>query len=66
MQFPTLFFIIVFGVNEKNASYFMKKVTFRGYLGPLPPSPSLKIGIANAIYWKSLGLFRDYGLNHFF
>ena len=28
--------------------------------------PSLKIGTANAICWNSLGLFRDYGLNHIF
>ena len=30
------------------------------------PKPSLKIGTANAIYWNSLGLFRDYGLNYIF
>ena len=30
------------------------------------PKPSLKIGTANAICWNSLGLFRDYGLNHIF
>ena len=28
--------------------------------------PSLKIGTANAICWNYLGLFRDYGLDHFF
>ena len=28
--------------------------------------PPLKIGTANAICWNSLGLFRDYGLNHIF
>ena len=28
------------------------------------PKPSLKIRTANAICWNSLGLFRDYGLNH--
>ena len=28
------------------------------------PKPSLKTGTANAICWNSLGLFRDYGLNH--
>ena len=30
------------------------------------PKPSLKIGTANAICWNSLGLFREYGLNHIF
>ena len=30
------------------------------------PKPSLKIGTANAICWNSLGLFRDYGLDHIF
>ena len=28
--------------------------------------PSLKIGTANAICWNSLGLFRNYSLNHIF
>ena len=32
----------------------------------LKPKPSLKIGTANSIYWNSLALFRDYGLNHIF
>ena len=32
----------------------------------LGPKPSLKIRTANAICWNSLGLFRDYGLNHIF
>ena len=31
-----------------------------------PPKPSLKIGTANAICWNSLGLFKDYGLDHIF
>ena len=30
------------------------------------PKLSLKIGTANAICWNSLGLFRDYSLNHIF
>ena len=30
------------------------------------PKPSLKIGTANSICWRSLGLFRDYDLNHIF
>ena len=33
-------------------------------LGLICPKPSLKIGTANTICWNSLGLFRDYGLNH--
>ena len=32
----------------------------------LESKPSLKIRTANAICWNSLGLFRDYGLNHIF
>ena len=30
------------------------------------PKPSLKIRTANAIFWTSLGIFRDYGLNNIF
>ena len=30
------------------------------------PKPSLKIRTANAIFWISLGIFRDYGLKNIF
>ena len=33
---------------------------------PVQSKPSLKIGTENAIWWNSLGLFRDYGLNYIF
>ena len=32
----------------------------------LKTKPSLKVGTANAICWKFLGLFRDYGLDNIF
>ena len=35
-------------------------------IGILTSKPSLKIGTTNVICWNSLGLFRDYGLNHIF
>ena len=36
------------------------------FLAIITVKPSLKIRTANTIYWNSLGLFRDYGLNYIF
>ena len=34
--------------------------------GTMQPKPSLKIRVANGIFWISLGMLRDYGLKNIF
>ena len=45
--------------RSKQTTYFMENIRFH-------TKPSLKIRTANAIFWISLGIFRDYGQKNFF